>query len=110
MAGASKFRADFTVRGPAGSYVVELWMESGTGEKVKLIDRMEVEIPPSGTASGKFDRHELDLPPGQEREGKQPLPSPVGYYWSYRLILKRSKGDSVADTGVEMVPWRGPIE
>ncbi len=97
------FRADFTVRGPAGKCVVELWMEAGTGEKVKLIDRLEIEIPASGRASGKFDRNELEVHPGEERDDKQPLPLPIGYYWSYRLILKRDKGDPVADTGVEMV-------
>ena len=106
-AGVNKFRADFTVRGPAGKYVIELWMEAGTGEKVTLIDRQEIEIPAGGQASGKFDRHELDVPPGHEREGKQRLPTPLGYYWSYRLILKRGKDDPVADTGVEMVPWMG---
>lgn len=113
MDGATILRVDFVVRGPAGKYVVEFWVEAGTGEKAVLIDRTEVTIPASGMATGKFDRHTCDIRPGQEekaeKEGKLPLPPPLGYYWSYRLILKRSKDDPVADTGVEMVPFEDTL-
>jgi hypothetical protein len=104
--GATTFRADFAVKGPAGKCVVELWMEGGnTGEKVRLIDRHEVDIPASGQASGRFDRNDFDVIPGHEREGRDRLPfAGEGQYWAYRLILKRPKGDPVADTGVHMVP------
>ena len=83
--------ADFTVRGPAGNYVVELWMEEPAPAKRSSSStrRKRSTFHLGAKASGKFDRHGIDVPPAVRWKVSSLSLIPLGYYWSYRLILKR---------------------
>jgi hypothetical protein len=110
--GTIRFIADFAVSGPAGGvYTVELYVEANsTGEKAKLIDRLEITIPgardgATGKARCQFDRHQLDRIIGRKKVGIDHLPQPIiGSGWSYRLVLKR-EDQTLADTGIDWAPY-----